>query len=114
MIGGSLRPASTFILDLLRTVTALEQVPGALPPPADPQRVSRQPSLHPHPKIGPGRLDQQMEMVIQDDVAKHLPATAKGRLLQSGDQSASVCVVADDLLPGIAPRLLDFGFWNLS
>jgi hypothetical protein len=45
-----------------------------------------------------------MEMVAHDDIAEQFPVVTDDRLLEAVDQPTSVRIVADDLLPGIAPR----------
>jgi hypothetical protein len=45
-----------------------------------------------------------MNMIAHDDAAEGLPVVADGRLLETVDQPSSVRIIADDLLPGIAPR----------
>jgi hypothetical protein len=45
-----------------------------------------------------------MEMIAHDDVAEELPVAADDRLLETVDQPTSVGIIADDLLPGVAPR----------
>jgi hypothetical protein len=44
-----------------------------------------------------------MEMISHHDVTQQLSAIADDRVLEPFDQPASVRIVADDLLPGIAP-----------
>ena len=43
-------------------------------------------------------------MIAHDDVAEELPVVADDRLLETVDQPTSVGIIADDLLPGVAPR----------
>ncbi len=43
-------------------------------------------------------------MISHDDVTQQIPAMADDGLLESVDQSASVRIIADDLLAGIPPR----------
>jgi hypothetical protein len=43
-------------------------------------------------------------MIAHDDVAEELPVAADDRLLETVDQPTSVGIIADDLLPGVAPR----------
>ena len=76
----------------------------SLAAPAGPEGISREESLHPHAEIGPGRLEQEVQMVIHDDIAEQLPSAAHNGALQTGDQSPPIRVVADDLLTGVAPR----------
>jgi hypothetical protein len=45
-----------------------------------------------------------MKMIAHDDVTEELPVVADDRLLEAGDQAASVRIIADDLLPGVGPR----------
>jgi hypothetical protein len=44
-------------------------------------------------------------MVAHDDVTQVRPIVANDRLLDAVDQPASIRVIADNLLPGVAPRL---------
>ena len=43
-------------------------------------------------------------MIAHDDVTEQLPALADDGLFEPVNQPASVRIIADDLLPGIAPR----------
>jgi hypothetical protein len=44
-----------------------------------------------------------MEIIAHDDVADQLPALADDRVLEAHDQPTSVRVIADNLLPSVAP-----------
>jgi hypothetical protein len=43
-------------------------------------------------------------MVAYEDVAQQPPVVADGRLFEAVDQSASIRIIADKRLPGIAER----------
>jgi len=45
-----------------------------------------------------------MEMIAHDDVRDQLPAVTDDGRLEPGDQPPSVRIIADNLLPGVAPR----------
>ena len=45
-----------------------------------------------------------MKVIVHDDVTKQLPIVADDALLKTVDQSPSIDIVADNLLPHIAPR----------
>ena len=42
-------------------------------------------------------------MIADDDITEQLPVVADDRLLEAGDQAASIRIIADNLLPGVAP-----------
>ena len=97
-------PVIAFVLDHFRAVTPLEQVADAPPTAPRPDCKAGKKALHACAEVGARRLEQEMEMVSHDDVTEHLPAVADDRLLQAVDQPVPVRIIADDLLPGIAPR----------
>ncbi len=98
------RPVIAFVLNHLGAVPTLEQVALSPPAPPRPDRIAGKEALHAHAKIRTRRLEQQMEMISHDDVAKQLPPAADDSLFKAGDQPPSVRIITDDLLACVAPR----------
>ena len=60
--------------------------------------------MHARAEVGVRGLHQQMEMISHNDITQQLPSMADDRLFEPINQPASVRIIADDFLPGIAPR----------
>jgi hypothetical protein len=96
-------PVIAFVLNHLGAVPPLEEVPRSPPTPAGPDRIAGEEALHSHAEVGARRLDHEIEMVTHHDIAQQLPAMAHNSVFESVKQPTSVRIIADDLLPGIAP-----------
>jgi hypothetical protein len=92
------------VLDHLGAVPPREQVAQTPPTPPRPDRLTRKEALHSRAKVGATGFDQEMKVVAHYDVADERPLVSDDRLLQSVEQSASIRIIADNPLAGIAPR----------
>ena len=88
---------------------ALKQMPAARVAPVEPHRVDPIQPLHPAGELGPGRLDEQMEVVVEEVPRVHLPAEAPLDVEEELEPGLAVEVVennrslldaaADDVVP---------------
>ena len=73
---------------------ALKQVPTARVAPVEPHRVDPIQPLHPAGEIGLGRLDEQMEVVVEEVPGVHLPAKTP-------------LDIEKELVPGLAVEIVE-------
>ncbi len=89
-------PVIGLILDHLRPVTSLKEVPHTAVPQSVPSSVGREKLLHTQCEVGARGLDQQMQMVAHEDEGRQFPLTPQHRAPQVVEQSLTVRVVVND------------------
>jgi len=95
---------------------SLEEMPAALVAAVEPHRVDGVQALHPLRELGLRRLDQEVEVVVEQDPGVHFPPMAALHLGEEREPGSAVAVVehdrpllhatADHVVPGRARQLL--------
>src|SRR5271157_5874499 len=96
-------PVIGLILDHLRPVASLEEMPYTAAPLTVPSSVGREKLLHTQGEVGARGLDQQVQMVAHEDEGGQFPLTPQHRAPQVVEQSFTVPVVQNDPLAAVAP-----------
>ena len=96
-------PVIGLILDHLRPVTSLKEMPHTAVPQSVPSSVGREKLLHTQCEVGARGLDQQVQMVAHEDEGRQFPLTPQHRAPQVVKQSLTVRVVVNDPLAAVAP-----------
>jgi hypothetical protein len=79
-----------------RVEAALEEVSRACVPPVEPHRVEAVQALHPAGQLGLCRLDEQVEVVVEQIPRMQLPAVPPRDLAQQLEPGLAVTIVQDD------------------
>jgi len=101
----------TLVGDDSRLKTALEEMSGAVVAAIEAHRVQAVQTLHPARELGLSRLDQQVEVVVEQDPRMNLPAKATLDLDEQRVPGLAVKVVGDDrpLLDAAADHVIPGG-----
>ena len=97
-------PEVALVLDQHGLVAALEEVAAAAVAAVELAGVAAVEILHAGGQVGPGRLDEQMIVVVHQGEGVDLPAIGLGGAADPVDAALEVGRLAEDDLPAIAAR----------